>query len=261
MPSDRNEDPLIVSGRRPVREMLERTPGRVEKVLIQRPGRGELAEFRRMAARAGVQAQFVPAGRLRQLARGAAHQGVAAIAAPVAYLPLDDLLASAAPLREDVQARKPRLLALDGMQDPFNFGAVLRSAAAAGVAGVVVPRTDMAPLNAAAMKASAGAAGRVPIARVGDMTRAIHQLKERGYWVAAAAAGGDVSVWDMDWDRPMTILIGNEAKGIRSSALEACDYRVRIPMPGPMESLNASVAAGILLFAAARQAGEPPPGS
>lgn len=252
MPSDQNEDALLVLGRRPVREALERTPGRVEKVLLQRPGGGELAEIRRLAARAGVQAQFVPAGRLRQLARGVAHQGAAAIMAPVTYLSLDDLLASVAPMLEDVKARKPRLLVLDGMQDPFNFGAVLRSAVASGVAGVVAPRTGMAPLNAAAMKASAGAAGRIPIARASRLPDAMHQLKERGYWVAGADAGGDVSVWDLDWDRPMVIVIGNEARGIRPAVLEACDYRVRIPMPGPMESLNASVAAGILLFAAAR---------
>ncbi len=252
MSSDRNEDTLLVLGRRPVREALERTPDRIEKVFLQRNGGGELAEIRRIAVRAGVQVQFVPVGRLRQLARGIAHQGAAALMAPVAYVALDDLLASAAPALEEVKRRKPRLLVLDGMQDPFNFGAVLRSAAASGVVGIIVPRSGMAPLNAAAMKASAGAAGRVPIARTASVADAIHQLKERGYWVAGADAGGDVSVWDMVWDRPMAVVIGNEAKGIRPAVLTACDYRVRIPMTGPAESLNASVAAGILLFAAAR---------
>ena len=252
MSSDRNEDTLLVLGRRPVREALERTPDRIEKVFLQRNGGGELAEIRRIAVRAGVQVQFVPVGRLRQLARGIAHQGAAALMAPVAYVALDDLLASAAPTLEEVKRRKPRLLVLDGMQDPFNFGAVLRSAAASGVVGIIVPRSGMAPLNAAAMKASAGAAGRVPIARTASVADAIHQLKERGYWVAGADAGGDVSVWDMVWDRPMAVVIGNEAKGIRPAVLTACDYRVRIPMTGPAESLNASVAAGILLFAAAR---------
>ncbi len=252
MSSDRNEDSLLVLGRHPVREALERTPDRIEKVFLQRNGGGELTEIRRIAAQAGVQVQFVPVGRLRQLARGIAHQGVAALMAPVAYVALDDLLVSAAPTLEEVKQRKPRLLVLDGMQDPFNFGAVLRSAAASGVVGIIVPQSGMAPLNAAAMKASAGAAGRVPIARTASVADAIHQLKERGYWVAGADAGGDVSVWDMVWDRPMAVVIGNEAKGIRPAVLTACDYRVRIPMTGPAESLNASVAAGILLFAAAR---------
>ncbi len=252
MSSDRNEDSLLVLGRRPVREALERTPDRIEKVLLQRQGGGELTEIRRIAAQAGVQVQFVPVGRLRQLARGISHQGAAAIMAPVAYVALDDLLASVAPTLEEVKQRKPRLLVLDGMQDPFNFGAVLRSAAASGVLGIIVPRSGMAPLNAAAMKASAGAAGRVPIARTASVVDAIHQLKERGYWVAGADVGGDVSVWAMTWDCPMAVVIGNEAKGIRPAVLATCDYRVRIPMTGPVESLNASVAAGILLFAAAR---------
>lgn len=252
MSSDRNKDHLLVLGRRPVREALEHTPDRIEKVLLQRQGGGELTEIRRIAAQAGVQVQFVPAGRLRQLARGITHQGAAALMAPVAYVALDDLLASAAPTLEEVKQRRPRLLVLDGIQDPFNFGALLRSAAASGVVGVIVRRRGMAPLNAAAMKASAGAAGRVPIARSENIVDAIHQLKERGYWVAGADVGGDVSVWEMAWDRPMAVVIGNEAKGIRPVVLAACDYRVRIPMTGPAESLNASVAAGILLFAAAR---------
>lgn len=252
MSSDRNEDSLLVLGRRPVREALEHTPDRIEKVLLQRQGGGELMEIRRIATQAGVQVQFVPVGRLRQLARGITHQGAAAFMAPVAYVALDDLLASVASTLEEVKQRKPRLLVLDGMQDPFNFGAVLRSAVASGVVGVIVPRSGMAPLNAAAMKASAGAAGRVPIARPASIADAIHQLKERGYWVAGADVGGDVSVWEMTWNRPMGLVIGNEAKGIRPAVLAACDYRVRIPMIGPAESLNASVAAGILLFSAAR---------
>ena len=252
MASDRNEDHLLVLGRHPVREALERTPGQIEKVLLQRQGAAELTEIRRIAAQAGVQVQFVPVRRLRQLARGISHQGAAAFMAPVAYVALDDLLASVAPTLEKVKQRKPRLLVLDGIQDPFNFGAVLRSSVASGVVGIIVPRSGMAPLNAAAMKASAGAAGRVPIARTASIVDAIHQLKERGYWVAGADVGGDVSVWEMVWDRPVAIVIGNEAKGIQPAVLAACDYRVRIPMTGPAESLNASVAAGILLFAAAR---------
>ena len=252
MSSDRNEDTLLVLGQHPVREALERAPDRIEKVLLQRQGGVELTEIRRLAAQAGVQVQFVPVGRLRQLARGISHQGAAALIAPVAYVALDDLLASVAPTLEEVKRRKPRLLVLDGMQDPFNFGAVLRSAVASGVVGIIVPRSGMAPLNAAAMKASAGAAGRVPIARTASVADAIHQLKERGYWVAGADVRGDVSVWEMAWDRPMAVVIGNEAKGIHAAILAACDYRVRIPMTGPAESLNASVAAGILLFAAAR---------
>lgn len=253
MSATRNDDAALLLGRNPVREAIEREPRRIEKVMLQQGvSAGDLAEIRRLSDDAGVQVQYVPAGRLNQLARGLNHQGVAAVMTAVAYAELSEMLASIAPTRDDVIRRKPRLLLLDGIQDPFNFGAILRSAVASGTSGVIVPRRNMAPLNAAALKASAGTAGRIPIARVDSVGETIYQLKERGYWVAASAPHGDVTVWDVDFDRPTAIVIGSEGKGIRQRTLEACDYRVRIPMYGPAESLNASVAAGILLFAAAR---------
>lgn len=254
MPAEPTDDTSLLLGRNPVREALEREARRIEKVMIQQGGSAkDLAEIRRLAEDAGIQVQYVPTGRLNQMARGLNHQGVAAFAAPVAYVELDDMLAAAAPTREAVRDRKPRLLVLDEIQDPFNFGAMLRSAVASGAAGVVIPQRNMAPLNAAAMKASAGTAGRIPIARVVNVADTIYQLKERGYWIAGAAPEGDVTVWEMDWDRPVAIVIGSEGAGIRRRVLGECDYRVRIPMAGPAESLNASVAAGILLFAAARR--------
>jgi 23S rRNA (guanosine2251-2'-O)-methyltransferase len=252
MSKQRQEDDGLLLGRNPVREALQRAPRRIEKVLLQQGG-ADLSEIRRLAEHAGVQLQYVPAGRLNQLARGLNHQGVAALTSPVAYVEVHEMLEDIAPVREAVAARKPRVLVLDGIQDPFNFGAILRTAVAAGTAGVIIPGRDMAPLNAAAMKASAGTAGRIPIARVADLSETIYQLKERGYWVAGASPSGDVSVWEMDWNRPVVIIIGSEGGGIRRRVLEACDYSVRIPLSGPSESLNASVAAGILLFAAARE--------
>ncbi|MEX0822221.1 MAG: 23S rRNA (guanosine(2251)-2'-O)-methyltransferase RlmB [Rhodothermales bacterium] len=253
MADHRNEEASLLLGRNPVREAIERSPRNIEKVMIQQEGGGQdLADIRRLASDAGLQVQFVPEGRLNQLARGLNHQGVAAYAAPVAYVDVNEMLESIAPTREDVTKRKPRILVLDEIQDPFNFGAILRTAVASGTDGVIVPQRNMAPLNAAAMKASAGTANRIAIARVANVGDTIYQLKERGYWVAGAAASGDVSVWDMDWDRPVAVVIGSEGKGIRHRILTECDYRVTIPMAGPAESLNASVAAGILLFAAGR---------
>lgn len=254
MPTRSEEENGLLLGRNPVREALERTPRRIEKVLLQQ-GRADLSEIRRLAEAAGVQLQFVPAGRLNQLARGLNHQGVAALASPVAYIDVNEMLEGIAPVREAVDGRKPRLLVLDGIQDPFNFGAILRTAVSAGTAGIIIPRRNMAPLNAAAMKASAGTAGRIPIARVADLPETMYQLKERGYWVAGATPSGTESVWEMDWNRPIALVIGSEGDGIRRRVLEGCDHTVRIPMSGPSESLNASVATGILLFAAAREAG------
>ncbi|HMB91906.1 MAG TPA: RNA methyltransferase, partial [Rhodothermales bacterium] len=113
-------------------------------------------------------------------------------------------------------------------------------------------KQHMAPLNAAAIKASAGMANRMRVARAGNLAEVLFQLKERGYWVVGAAGEGATSVWDMDWDRPLAIVLGSEGTGLRQRIAETCDYLVSIPMDAAAESLNVSVAAGILLFAAAR---------
>ena len=136
-------------------------------------------------------------------------------------------------------------------------GAILRSALAAGAGGVVVPERGQAPLSAVAVKASAGAALRIPVARTTNLAEALHAMKERGYWVAGLAGDGAgaaevQSVWDYDWDRPTVIVVGNEGRGLRPVVRSACDVLVEIPLRGPVESLNASVAAGVALFAAAR---------
>ena len=247
------QDTGIIAGRNPVLETLERQPDRIEKVLIQQGLSGEIvARVRELAMSAGTQIQFVPGSKLDSLAGGAAHQGLVAISSPVEYLALDDLLRKIAPTYDAVEKTKPMVLILDRITDPHNFGAILRSAVAGGVSGVVVPKRNMAPISAVTIKASAGTATRIPIARVGRMQQAVEQLKERGYWVAGAAMGGDESVWDMDWDRPVALILGGEGKGVRPSLIEACDFKVSIPMNGPAESLNVSVAAGILIFAAAR---------
>lgn len=247
------QDASVVVGRNPVREALARGEVDFEKVLIQKGAGGRpIDAIRRAASQAGVPVQYVPPARLAHLSDGANHQGVVALAAPVRYLEVEEMLAAVAPDLDAVRARKPVLLLLDGIEDPHNFGAILRSGVGLGAAGVVVPRHGMAPLNAAAIKASAGAALRIPIARATNVANVIAQLKERGYWVAGAAGEGATSIWEMDWDRPVALVIGNEGRGLRPRVADACDYRVAIPMAGPVESLNASVAAGILLAAAGR---------
>lgn len=254
MRSTRIPDTSVIAGRHPVREALERNPDRLDKVLLQKGvGGRDIADIRQMAGQAGVQVQYVPEGKLNQVAPGINHQGVVAMAAPIAYVDLNEMLEKIAPSLDYLKATNPRVLILDGIQDPFNFGGILRSAVASGTGGVIVPERDMAPLNAAALKASAGTAARIPVARVPNVADVIYELKERGYWIAGAAAEGDTSVWEMDWTRPIALVIGSEGTGIRRRVLEACDFRVYIPMQGPAESLNASVAAGILLFAAAQR--------
>lgn len=249
----RRPDTSVIVGRNPVREALERRAASVEKVLLQKGGGGAPVEaIRRLASEHGVPFQYVPAGKLNSLAKGLNHQGALAFAAPVAYHDVDEMLAAIAPDLQAVQSQQPVLLLLDGIEDPYNFGAMLRSAVAAGVEGVIVPKHGMAPLNAAALKASAGTAGRIPVARVTNLADQLYALKERGYWVVGADGEGEETVWTMDWDRPLALVMGSEGKGLHRRVAELCDYRVAIPMRGPAESLNVSVAAGILLFAAAR---------
>lgn len=256
-----NDEPTIVVGRNPVRESIERGDRHLEKVMLQRGLEGRwVADLRSAAKAIGIPVQVVPPQRLGQLASGAAHQGVAAVLSPVAYHDVDEMLAEIAPGIDEVKAVKPVMVLLDGIKDPRNFGAILRSVAAAGAQGVIVPDRGMAPVSAVTVKASAGAALQLPIARVRRLSDTIQALKERGYWVAGLAGDDDPmpddpdheSLWDYDWDRPLAIVIGSEGEGLQSPVRAACDVLVSIPMRGDVESLNASVAAGIALFAAVR---------
>jgi 23S rRNA (guanosine2251-2'-O)-methyltransferase len=251
-------DTSTIIGRQPVREALERGEVGIQKVMLEQDASGEdIGVIRRLADERGAPVQYVPEARLRHEADGAAHQGVVAISAPIRYREVDEMLSDIAPTWGDVKARKPVLLVVDRVTDPRNFGAILRSAVAAGADGVVVPTREMAPLNAAAIKASAGTAPRIPIARSDDLPRLLTSIKERGYWVVGAEGTAETSHWDADWDRPVAVVLGSEGEGLAPDVADACDELVAIPMPGPAESLNVSVAAGLLLFAASRARQEP----
>ncbi len=253
-------DSSLVAGRNPVRDLLADAPERVEKVVLQAGAHGSaIDDIRRLAKAAGVVVQTVPAQRVSAIARGLVHQGVLALTTAVAYLDLDEMLSAVAPSLDAVREAKPIVVVLDEIEDPHNFGAILRSAVAAGAAGAVVPDRRMAPLSAVAVKASAGTALRLPIARVGRLADALEQMKERGYWVVGLAGADDeadgverTTVWDYDWDRAVALVVGNEGRGLRPVVRAACDVLAEIPMRGPAESLNASVAAGVALFAATR---------
>ena len=241
-----------------MRDLLADAPERVEKVVLQAGAHGSgIDDIRHRAKAAGVVVQTVPAQRMNAIARGLVHQGVVAVTTAVAYLDLDEMLSAVAPTLDDVREQKPIVIVLDEIEDPHNFGAILRSAVAAGAAGAIVPDRRMAPLSAVAVKASAGTALRLPIARVGRLTSALEQMKERGYWVVGLDGAADdeverTTVWDYDWDRAVALVVGNEGRGLRPVVRAACDVLAEIPMRGPAESLNASVAAGVALFAATR---------
>ena len=243
----------FVSGRNPVVDVLRSTPSRVTKIFM---AKGVMQSFQRkiraLARDHGIPVQIVPVVRLEKTVPGVNHQGVILQMSSVGYTDVHEILTRSGPMRDDVIRDKPVIVLLDRIQDPYNFGAIIRSATASGARGVIVPDRNAAPLSAAAIKASAGAAMRIPIGRTSDLLQVIIEMKERGYWIVGADGTAESSIWDMDWDRPLGIVIGNEEKGLRSSISNACDYRIRIPLNGPVESLNASVAAGLFLFSAAR---------
>ena len=246
-------DTSTLIGRQPVLEALEREDLGIEKVMLEQDASGKrIGAIRAAAEERGTPVQYVPAARLRHEADGATHQGVVAITAPIRYREVNDMLADIAPTWDAVQTKNPLLLVVDRVTDPRNFGAILRSAVAAGTDGVIVPTREMAPLNAAALKASAGTAPRISIARSDDLAQVLTQLKERGYFVYGAEGTAETSLWNAEWDRPVAVVMGSEGEGLAPGVADACDELVSIPLRGPVESLNVSVAAGLLLFAAAR---------
>ncbi len=219
-------------------------------MLLQKGGSGSIKQFEHLARQARIPIQHVPKQRLDQLVPGVNHQGVVLAVAPIQYLDVDELLNRIASNVDAVRAEKPVVVVLDHIQDPHNLGAIVRSCAATGVKGIIIPERGAAPVTAAAVKTSAGTMSQVMVARTGSLVQLIEQLKERGYWIAGADGGGETGLEAMDWDRPLALVIGSEEKGMSRTVSEACDYRIAIPMESGVESLNASVAAALLLFQA-----------
>jgi len=245
-----SEPSRFVAGRNPARERLESGAERIEKVLLQKGAAGALNQIEHLARSERIPVQFVPRTKLDQLVPGVNHQGVVLAVAPIQYLDADEMLSRIAPSLDDVRQSKPVVVVLDHIQDPHNLGAIIRSCAATGVKGVIIPERGAAPVTAASVKTSAGTLSQVMVARTGNIPRLIEQLKERGYWIAGADGSGDATLAEMDWDRPLALVIGSEEKGMSRVVSEACDYRVSIPMESGVESLNASVAAALLLYQA-----------
>ena len=234
--------PEYVCGAHSVLAALERGPERVRRLLIAEGRRGRrTSEAVRLAESRGVPVETLDPGGLTKKAATAQHQNLLAEVSPTPLLPLDDLI-------EAQSAEAPPILLLDGVQDPRNFGAILRSAAALGAGGVVWPKDNAVGLTPVAAKAAAGALEVVPLARVTNLARAVSALKEAGYWALAADAHGDKTLDVDELPRPCCLVIGAEGRGVRPLVLRNCDARVRIPIEeGVVSSLNASVAAAILL--------------
>jgi 23S rRNA (guanosine2251-2'-O)-methyltransferase len=237
----------LVVGRHPVLEALK--AGRpINKILVSEASEGgSLIEILGKARAAGVVVQTVPKAHLQKIA-GANHQGIVAYVAPREYVDLDAVLARNT-------GQPPLVVLLDEVEDPYNFGAILRTCEAVGAQGVVIPKRRAVPLTETVAKAAAGAVEYVPVARVANLVQAMERLKEAGYWIVGADVGGESLYTEVDLRGPIGVVIGAEGKGLSRLVKEHCDFLVRLPMKGQLQSLNASVAAGILLYEVVRQRG------
>ena len=231
----------VIYGVRPVIEALHSDRREVFEVL---DAVGEKSVASKAAVKR-VPVKRVPRQRIEELARGGAHQGVAARVGPYPYSSLKEILATTEPL----------VIVLDSVTDPHNLGAVLRAADGAGASGVVLPNDRAVGVTSAAVKASAGASEHVPVARETNLRRALEKMKEAGMWVYALEEAEATAYTDLELSGPVAFVLGSEGRGIRRLVREGCDGAVSIPMRGAVSSLNVSVAAAVLLYEAMRQRG------
>jgi 23S rRNA (guanosine2251-2'-O)-methyltransferase len=238
-----------IGGRRPVAEALA-AGRRAHRLIVSRTARSspELKAILAVARETSVPVERMEADRLGRLAGFDGHQGVLLEVEPRRWSDLAEMLGRAASAGED-----PLLLVLEHLQDPVNVGALLRSAEAAGVHGVIFPERGAAPLSAAAVKASAGASEHLLLAQVGSLGEALRELTERGVRLVAADQEAPATAWDSDLRGPLAVIVGSEGSGLSGSVRRRCDLLVRFPMVGQVASLNAATAGALLLFEVVRQ--------
>ena len=237
-----------IEGRNAVTEAL-RAGVPLEKIWIARGETdGLLGRIAGLAREQGLVVVEADRRKLDYMSQTHAHQGVIAVAAATSYATLDDLFA-----RAEAAGEPPLLVVCDQLTDPHNLGAVIRTAECAGAHGVIVPKRRSAGLTAVVAKTSAGALWHLPVARVGNLTACLEELKERGVWIFGTAADGACALYEADLRGPSAIVIGSEGEGMSRLVAGHCDFTVSIPMKGKLNSLNASAAAAILLYEAVRQ--------
>ncbi len=237
----------LIAGIHPVLAALE--AGRSLHRIIQQTGcRGEgQVRIRRLSRELGIPVQEVEKKVLDAMA-GKGHQGVAAIAIPLAYATVEEVLANAR-----TKGEEPLLLVLDGVQDPHNLGALARTADAAGAHGIILGKHRSAGLTAAAVKAATGALEYLPVARVTNISRALAELQERGIWVAGLDTSGERRLWAADLKGPLALVMGGEGRGLGRLVRESCDFCLSLPMRGRISSLNVAAAGAVVLYEVFRQ--------
>ncbi len=238
----------LVYGRNPVLELL-RAGWPVREVWVAtETGEPRLRGILNACVGLGIPVRRVTNRELSLRVGHADHQGVVAFVGQVKYADLDAVFE-----RAQAAGEPPFVAVLDSIQDPQNLGAILRSAEAAGVHGVIIPKRRAVGLTPAVAKASAGAFVHLPVVQVTNLVRTVLELKDAGLWIVAADQDGETSLWEARLDGPLAVVVGSEGKGIHRLLRETCDFTVRIPMLGKIESLNASVAAALLFYEVRRR--------
>lgn len=238
-----------ILGRRGVLEALRANRRELRTLYAAKNAQGKIIEeILDLARKIGLPVTTVERDFLEKKSRGVMHQGVMLEAGPLPILDTLDLVARA---RE--RGEVPFLVALDKIEDPMNAGAIIRTACAAGCHGLILLANRAVPLSETVARSSAGALEHLPIAQVSNLDHALRELREAGVWIAGASMEGEGNFWEADLDRPVCLVIGSEGQGLRELTRKRCDFMVRIPMNGPIDSLNASVAAGLLIYEALRQ--------
>ena len=237
----------IIGGVNPVLEALRAQSRKFERIYLARARNpAAVKEILDLARVRGVAVQRVDRVRLDRLYGGRHHQGVVARVGEYAYFELDEVLAR-------IPDGPALVVVLDHVVDPMNLGSLVRSATAAGAGGMILPRERAAPMSPAAIKASAGAAERLPVARVVNLARALDDLKDAGFWILGTDAGAEESLYDRPLERRLGLVIGSEEKGLRRLVREKCDRLASVPLPGPVESLSAGIAGAVVMFEYVRQ--------
>lgn len=238
-----------LTGIHAVKEALE-AQRPIDRIAIAK-GRQDkrVEEIVQLARKQGVPVRFEDRGQLDRLANSKDHQGVVALAAARAAATLQDILANA----NSGKGQMGLIVLLDGVEDPHNLGAIIRTALAAGAHGVVIPERRAAGLTDTVARSSAGALAHLPVAKVTNLARSMEELKEVGYWLVGLDEQGDKRYTEVDYTSPVGIVLGSEGQGLHELTRKRCDFVVSLPTTGPVKSLNVSVAAGVVLFEALRQ--------
>jgi 23S rRNA (guanosine2251-2'-O)-methyltransferase len=241
---------MIIYGKNPVIEALLGMPSQVEEVLISQEGKGErYSEIIKLARENKVKISFLPQKALSKISDTPGHQGVLARIRDYEYAPLDQILG-----RAKGKGEKPLLLILDHIEDPQNLGAMIRTVNVLGAHGVVIPKDRSASVTPAVIKASAGATSFIPVARVINIVSVMKELKKNGLWIVGADQSAPKAVFEENLGKlDLALVIGSEGKGLGRLVREECDFLVSIPGVGEVSSLNASVAAGIIIYEVMRQ--------